>query len=103
MEKRIVLAVALSILIILSFQFLVGKPSMSPPRAAAPEPRPLAEPTADLPLASYVQPKPSAEEREIEVETDRYILTFSNIGGAIKNIRLKDYKELDRKSTRLNS
>ncbi len=34
----------------------------------------------------------AAEEKELELETDKYMLTFTNIGGAVKRIRLKDYK-----------
>ena len=44
-----------------------------------------------------VEPKNLPEEKEIEAITGKYILTFSNIGGSIKDIKLKDYKALNSK------
>lgn len=36
-----------------------------------------------------------ADEKEIEVETESYFLTFSNVGGAIKKIRLKHFNAVN--------
>ncbi|MCX5678912.1 MAG: membrane protein insertase YidC [Candidatus Omnitrophica bacterium] len=88
MEKRLILAIALSVLIVVTFQFLSPKPVTVPPREAA---SPVAaEPAKDAGIIQQVTP--SVEEKELEAETGTYILTFSNIGGAIKKIRLKDFK-----------
>jgi len=46
-----------------------------------------------LQTAQQAAKAPVAEEKDTVVETDRYIITFSNIGGAIKEIRLKNFKE----------
>lgn len=94
MEKRLLVAVAISILIIIGFQYLSPKP------VQAPKPILLQE-SAVAPSASKAQSittsdvsEPTVEEKELVVETDKYILTFSNVGGSIKRIRLKDYKNL---------
>ncbi len=94
MEKRLVLAIALSIFIVVTFQYLFVKPSMqripakeSPPIKTdilqkEPSPPPLLEKT-------FV----SSKESEFNIETGKYLLTFSNMGGALKRIVLKDYKK----------
>ena len=89
MEKRLVLAIALSILVIVSFQYLFVKPSLPPPLEKPAE--------KSLPIPGSKEPSvkepltrgPLPNEEEINLETDKYILTFSDIGGAIKKIRLK--------------
>ena len=91
MEKRVILAVALSILIIVTFQYLVptkpiptGKPSSEAVSATISSKESVESPAKKL----------SEEEKLLDVETGKYILTFSNVGGAIKSIHLKDYKIL---------
>ncbi len=95
MEKRVILAIALSILIVLLFQYIAPKPSNPPPITK------MGKETSRLPLtketdtAAYKPSKFLAEEKHLEIQTDKYILTFSNVGGSIKKILLKDYKEHD--------
>jgi len=90
MEKRVIIAIALSILIIVGFQYFVVKPA---PPTAMPAQKEMAAPAAaESPL--YAPPANLPEEKTQEIQTDKYIMTFSNIGGAIKDIRLKDYKAL---------
>ena len=93
MEKRVILAVALSILIIVTFQYLAPTKPIAPPTG-----KPSAEAvSATIPskeAAEYPAKKLQLEEKPLDVETDKYILTFSDVGGAIKAIRLKDYKDL---------
>ena len=95
MEKRLILAIAFSILIIVAFQYLAPK-SAQPPTVTAP----LAaanQPAANIGKEAQEPPviiEPAIDEKTLTVETDRLILTFSNIGGSIKEIRLKDYKDL---------
>ena len=96
MEKRLVLALALSILIIFTFQHLFVKPAPQVPpstQAAPTENRQTGEPV-NPPVLSTPPPGPSVEEKEVLVETDKYALTFSNVGGAIKTIRLKGHKDM---------
>lgn len=96
MEKRLILAIALSIIIIVTFQHFIIKPQ--PPSGAA---KVLAKQQTPQPATAPKEPeiktglptKILSEEKEIDIETDRYIVTFSNVGGSIRRIRLKDYKD----------
>jgi len=94
MEKRLIIAIALSIFIILAFQTLAPKPP-SPPTATVVtnEAAPLQAPAGGASLSTASPSAISAQEIEYEVEAGKYIITFSNIGGAIKGIRLKEYKD----------
>ena len=93
MEKRLILAIAFSIMIIVAFQYLSPKP--------APVPTAMTVPVGAIPAAIEKEVKepavviePAVDEKTLTVETDRLILTFSNIGGSLKEIRLKDYRDL---------
>ena len=88
MEKRLVLAIALSILIVLGFQFLSPKPVVAPD-AGISAPMAIA-PARETEISEAVTA--GVEEKEAEVATDSFQLTFSNIGGAIKRISLKNFK-----------
>ena len=93
MEKRLIIAIALSVFIILGFQYFFVKPNQ--PATA----QKLVE--KQVPAAAVKAPEekiaeaatPKVEEKELRAETDRYILTFSNISGSIKRVQLKDYKD----------
>ncbi|MDD5427888.1 MAG: membrane protein insertase YidC [Candidatus Omnitrophica bacterium] len=93
MEKKLIIAIALSILVIVSFQYFMPKPI---PTAVAPATQ---ETAANKPIEIIppVEPKNLPEEKTTEALTGKYILTFSNIGGSIKEIKLLDYKGLDSK------
>jgi YidC/Oxa1 family membrane protein insertase len=94
MEKKLIIAIVLSILVIVSFQYLAPKPispSGTPPQA---ETAIVKKGIEVLPVA---ESKALPEEKETEAVTGKYIVTFSNIGGSIKNIKLNDYKALDSK------
>ncbi len=101
MEKRLIIAIALSVLIILGFQYLVPKPP-APPTAKpgevartavfAPATAP-AEAPAAIREAAIPEENLSADEKLETIRSGRYIITFSNIGGAIKKIELKDFKD----------
>ncbi len=93
MEKKLITAIALSILIIVTFQYFVAKP-ISPTTIPAPKEVATQKGAEILPVA---EPKNLPEEKELEVVTGKYILTFSNIGGSIKEIKLTDYKALNSK------
>lgn len=90
MEKRLVLALALSILVILGLQYFTVKPKppQEVPQAAGPSAvvSGVSSIQAEKPMA-----EPAVSEEEYVVETERYSITFSNIGGAIKSISLKDF------------
>ncbi|MFH1190340.1 MAG: membrane protein insertase YidC [Candidatus Omnitrophota bacterium] len=88
MEKRLVIAIALSILIVLGFQYMSPKPALPPSGKASSLPAKV-EPAKEAEIAEPVTA--GAEEKEAEIETDTLQLTFSNIGGGIKKIGLKKF------------
>lgn len=94
MEKRLILAIALSILVIVTFQHFTARPPIQ--LGLGKDATQIAQPApaiAERRPAAYLPPEPLSAEKELDIETDKYILTFSNIGGSIKKIRLKDYKK----------
>ncbi len=125
MEKRVLLAVFLSFLVLFVYQSLIGPPpSESPAEAGAVAEAPAAEPATPPPSAAVAAspeaapPPPSSSttptdaapaelttatpispivadptEREIVVETDQVIATFSTRGGVLTSWRLKGYAE----------
>jgi len=93
MEKRLILAIAFSILIIVAFQYLGPKSAPTPTETAPVVNMKPAAVSLDVKEPPVVI-EPALDEKTLNVETDRFILTFSNIGGSLKEIRLKDYKDL---------
>src|SRR5512142_2874482 len=93
MEKRLIMAVALSILIIVTFQNFAPKP----PATRVPLPV-LVEKAKSISSEELVPPtaktEQTSEEKTSIIETGKYILTFSNIGGSLKKIQLKDFKDI---------
>jgi YidC/Oxa1 family membrane protein insertase len=96
MEKRLIIAIALSIFIILAFQTLAPKPPV-PPSApiVASVATPTVNNTGEAAISAVTPAETVKQESELEVDTGKYIITFSNIGGAIKNIMLKDFRNAD--------
>ncbi len=104
MERRVLLAIFLSFLVLYAYQALfvpaTPAPSTAPPgtadaSAAAQKPAPAAaEPTATQPATPTAPPVVGAsEEREIRLETDEVIATFTNRGARLKSWRLKHYRD----------
>jgi len=93
MEKRLILAIAFSIMIIVAFQYLGPKAPPSPTTEVFPTGT-----TQAIPAITGKEPtvviEPAVDEKTLTVQTDKFILTFSNVGGSLKEIRLKDYKDL---------
>jgi YidC/Oxa1 family membrane protein insertase len=95
MEKRLLVAVAVSILIIITFQYFAPKPVMPP--APLKEAKGIVKPDArpeELRANLSAPGAPVVEEKDFVVDAGKHIITFSNIGGAIKNIQLKEFKNL---------
>lgn len=90
MEKRVILAIALSMFIILMFQSMLPKPKAPAPQAVS-QPAP-SEPVKVEESGISVPEEVSRQEKELKIETDKYILIFSNIGGSIKAVYLKEFK-----------
>ena len=99
MDKKLIIAIALSVLIILSFQALFPRQKSTQPVVTQPVTQPLSrEIAASSHEKSYrenLPTEPSQElktkEKETIIETGRYILTFTNIGGSLKDVKLKEY------------
>src|SRR3990172_8264007 len=98
-EVRVLLAFAISFVILIASQRLLVKPS-PPAQETASEPVPAAEvaaekpgeitPTPDLPT----EPVQGISEQEITVEGDLYKVTFSTQGAVVKNWELRAYKDV---------
>jgi len=119
MEKRLIAAIILSVLVLLGYQLLFVKPkteveAQSATSAVQPPPPPAlesgrkppaaaAEPRAQEPAPEAVRPAvPEAGaigaeyEEEIEVDTPLYSAVWSNKGGVLRSWKLKEFKN-DRK------
>lgn len=92
-QKKLIIAIALSILVMVTFQTLFPKPKPTPtpiqPVAQGINP-PRGMQSTTLPIASQKTP---FNEKDTVAETDRYVLTFTNKGGSIKSIQLKEYRD----------
>src|SRR4029077_20147261 len=107
MERRVLLAIFLSFLVLYAYQALVVKPVPPKPTAVASssteQPAPSA--TAEAPATgAHATPPPNpspvptaqplvadAAERDVRVETNEVIAVFTNRGARLKSWRLKRY------------
>ncbi len=108
--QRAFLAIALSFIILVGYQYLfVGPPPEQPqqtedvsPQATAPPTQPqkpvattLPPPSAKTPAPSLLatSPQPTREGRDIMVDSNLYSAIVTETGGGIKSFKLKDYNE----------
>ncbi|HEY1267870.1 MAG TPA: membrane protein insertase YidC [Candidatus Binatia bacterium] len=108
MEKRALIAVALSLLILIGYQLVVShffpappppqidlkreeKPPETPPPAAR-EALPAPQEQAKLQRAKPQAPGKAEAAREIKIETDDYIALFTTQGARLKSFQLKHYR-----------
>ncbi len=118
MEKRVLLAVILSFVVVVGYQALFPPPKPEPKPAAvtpgsAPATTPQATsqtPTVQTPTAPPAEAQPAAapvvadtEERDVTFENDSVSAVFTTRGGALKSWRLKKYQDSDRKPLELVS
>jgi len=116
MERRVLLAIVLSFLVLYTYQVLVVKPAQkaatavtapagaTAPAAPAPSPQPgdKAAVAATEPPASSASPVlGDAQERDIRVETRDVIAVFTNRGARLKSWRLKHYLDASREPLEL--
>ena len=102
MEKRVILAFVLSLLVLISWSYLFGPKTQQAPTEdispfeeetplshspAAPAPEPV------IPSKTEEFAVPQIEEKEIKVETPLYEALFSTAGAAIRSFKLKNYHE----------
>lgn len=105
MEKRTLIAVVLSLLVVIlyqawiTYQYGTPSPSVSEEEVvkevapAAPRPTPRLEKTKAEPS------RPERDVKEIRVETDHYVALFTNHGARLKSFTLKHYRtSADQKS-----
>jgi len=91
MEKdKTLLAVILSLLVIITFQYFVGQryAKVSRPAMAGAQVQRIAIPEENAALSKDVA---SPAEQEYTVDTKRFRLIFSSLGGALKSVYLKDF------------
>ncbi len=114
MEKRVILAMLLSLVVLVTYQILIGpppQPPQPPPAAqdaaanpATPGDKAGSKPAAPAPVAAaapaqtpVVSAPPVAlvvgdtAARDIVVDTDSFVATFTSAGAALKSWRLKRY------------
>src|SRR3989338_1798588 len=90
MEKRLIIAIALSIFVIVLFQSILPGPK----KTAQPQIRPVTQKDADkIAFTSPVTKKAEEKEEKIFIETVKYTLTFSTLGGSLKDAKLKEYRD----------
>ena len=98
-EKRTLIAIILSIIILVGYQFLFPTPPQKQPVTGQTK-----EEKKESKLQEPVKPvsvpvsKPAVsplEEKEVRIETGLYSATLSSIGGTIKKWELKKYKDKD--------
>ena len=99
MEKRLILAAVLSLLVIILYQFLMMKEA--PKRVSAPKERVEATKKKETPPVKEIQPQDlsaqlfkvkKGEEVEARVDSPLYTAVISSSGGGLKSLRLKRYK-----------
>jgi YidC/Oxa1 family membrane protein insertase len=110
MERRVLLAIFLSFLVLSVYQTLVVKPlpkrppstpantpaESSAPTAAAPEPQASAAPATNPPAERAQAATPLVSEnaeRDVRIETNEVLAVFTNRGARLKSWRLKKYKD----------
>lgn len=97
MEKRSLIAIVLSLLILIAYQEIISY-LYPPAQKEAPTPReeffapPLPSPAPTLPAESVLLSREKADVREVKVENDVYTALFSSLGGRLKSFRLKRYR-----------
>ncbi len=98
MEKRVLIAVVLSIAVMYAYSYLVPqppKPVSGQQAAKAPQAQPVAAPApaAAQQSTAAVSVPVAQNAADVTVETELYRAVFSSRGGALKQLVLKKYKE----------
>ncbi|MCX5833879.1 MAG: membrane protein insertase YidC [Deltaproteobacteria bacterium] len=103
MQKRMVLAIVLSFIIVFVYQYYFAKNIATKKQEDAQKqetvtteqssPAPRAAPAVKAAPKSISVQKSQAGMRDIRVETPLYIAVFTTKGGALKSLKLKDYRK----------
>lgn len=116
MDKRTILAIVLSVLVVLTYQIFFMKPPTKTPQApatatqeapaagkavtAAPPSGPVPSRNAQAQAATDRQP-PVVPEKSVKVETPLYTAVFSTRGATLKSLKLKGYRQAIQKDAEL--
>lgn len=95
MDNKTLLAIVLSVMVIIGYQYLVPQPPPQPPQPKQQSVKEAAknvEQPAPVSAPSGMSPTP-AEEREIRVDTGLYTAVLSSKGGTIKYWEIKAFKD----------
>lgn len=115
MEKRLILAIVLSFLVLALYQmvFLKNKPQTEPQgqtqvpvQAAAPEPKPVESPAPPETTAAAAQAYEEAQgraEEQVVVDTSLYQAVWSNRGASLRSWKLKTYLDESKEGLELVS
>lgn len=92
MEKKLITAMALSFLVLLLFQ-KISKPPIAEQAMMHEQPRTAAvsEGAVKAETVEPSIPKQGLKENTTTIETDKFVLVFSDIGGSLKELALKEY------------
>ncbi len=97
MEKRALIAVAISFVILFLYQYFFIKPEPRQIQKKA-EVVKKEETAPAKPIELSVPPKATAEEKEIKVDTEFYSAIFTTRGGTLKHYEIKKYKDKEGKN-----
>jgi len=89
MEKRLIIAIVLSVLIVFLFQNFIVKPNQPATAPAIDKESVVTQPLEPASIAS--QEIPAITEKDVVMNSDKFNIVLSNIGGAIKEVSLKDF------------
>src|SRR5208283_1034922 len=106
MEKRTLLAIAISIAILIVYQYFFLGHTVPPDtgRGIVKESaKGEVKESSALPAALIPKTDVTEEERDVVVDNDLYTATFSSMGGAIKSLLLKHYNDASGKPIVLKS
>src|SRR3990170_2845251 len=97
MEKRALIAVAISFVILFLYQYIFIKPEPQQMQKKT-EVAKKEEPAPVKPLDLPVSPRTVEGEKEIKVETEFYSAVFTTSGGTLKHYEIKKYKDKEGKN-----
>ncbi len=103
MERRALIALALSFVVFMGFMYYGEKtrgpiapaccqPNTAPAPTAVPPPAPAPAPAAVHPTPP-VRPQPARPAKDVVVDTPSFKAVFTELGGRLKSFQLKKYKD----------
>ncbi len=97
MDNRALLAIVLSAIVLVGYQFLFAPQQPHPPKPQAAVAKKAEEAAQSVPATSPVSPAASGtapvEEKDIRVENDLFTAVLSSKGGTVKYWEIKKYKD----------